>query len=377
MTGLWVFYFPGDGSEPVTDFGADFFEKNDRNGKAELAEPFILPFGPKYNDSFSYQHRIYPHDSLFSYRTCSLPQILDTPLTLSGIQFDWLFVCLNGEIELRSFRNSGSWGETWADELSYPWYHRRYDNNNRQYEGLDSFALSVRAFTENSWGGDVKDNQVDYLCKFAREASSPNDLYFQYLDDSFCPDVPNWWDKWNWNDAVTMMGWTDKETLEAVIDWNTKGKHKDIDFQSDDSLSEMIFGEESTKYINLANNIFRRESTNDSDLQLITEFIRSNPENEEFQATWCAVATWYKVASVNNLSNYDWRQEHMLQWFNSFQLIMACDNTTEIEKSPKCFAIYDYFEVQSAVDTDALGISLNYNAGKIISYALNHYWIFL
>ena len=353
MAGIWVFYFPGNGSEPITNFGASFEDKDKKNN---LEEPFLLPFGPKNNDSFSYQHRIYALYSQFSYRTCSLPQILDTPLTLSGIQFDWLFVCLNGELELRSFRNSESWGETWVEESSYPWY----DYNNRQYEGLDSFALTVRTFN-GYWRSYVNDNQVDYLCAFAREASSPHDLYFQYLDYSFCPGIPTWWDKWNWNDAVTMMGWTDTETLEAVIDWNTKGKHEwDVDFHSDDSLSEMIFGEESTKYINLANNIFRRESTDNSDLQIITKFIKSNPENEDFQATWCAVATWYKVASVKN----SWRQKHMLQWFNSFQLIVACDNTSEIENATRCFAIYDYFQVQSAVETGVIGIYWEDNTGK-------------
>ena len=319
--GIWVFFFPTNGTHPITIFNNTSTETDD---SLILEEPFLLSFGPAYGDSFSNQRLIHTRDNQFDSRVCSLPQILETPFNLSGFQFDWLFVCLNGVIELHSFGFSNVQKNSWLNEA-------------------DIYPLTINVFKTGVSETSVQDGQVDYLCALALNASSVNDLYYQYFDDVACPGISKNRDRWSWLNAVTMSGWTDRDTLESVINWNIEGRHqKNVDFHSDDELSRRIFGEQSTKYVNLANNIFHRESTNDSDLAILTEVIRSDPNNFQFHATWCVVVTWYKVSSAPASD-----QIYSLKWFNSFQLILVCDNGSQEGISAKCFAIYDYYELQS------------------------------
>ena len=73
----------------------------------------------------------------------------------------------------------------------------------------------------------------------------------------------------------------------------------------DDDLTQNIMGED-TKYLNLANNIFKREMS-EADLLVVTGMVGTT---HEFEATWGFVATWYKVGT------YPIRVDA----FNSFQV---------------------------------------------------------
>ena len=335
--GIWVFFLPKNGTQPITNFNNTSTETDD---SLILEEPFLLSFGPAYGDSFSNQRLIHTRDNQFGSRVCSLPQILETPFDLSGFQFDWLFVCLNGVIELHSFGLSNVQKNSWLNEA-------------------DFFPLTINVFKTGISETSVRDGQVDYLCALALNASSVNDLYYQYFDDTACPGISNNRKRWNWLNAVTMSGWTDRDTLESVIHWNIEGKHqKNVDFHSDDALSRRIFGEQSTKFVNLANNVFHRESTNDSDLAILTEVIRSDPNNFQFEATWCVVVTWYKVSSAPASD-----QIYSLKRFNSFQLILVCDNGSQEGISAKCFAIYDYYELQS--ENNRTGVFWRGHSGEL------------
>ena len=330
--GIWVFFFATNGTLPIINFNNTDAEVDN---SLNLEKPFLLPFGPDHEDSFTNQRRIRTKDNQFDSRVCSLPQIPETPFNFPGFQFDWLFVCLNGVIELHSFGLSDVQEDSWLNEA-------------------DFFPLTINVFKTDKFETTVRDRQVDYLCALALNASSVNDLYYQYFDDTACPGISKRIrERWNWDNAVVMSGWTDRDTLESVIHWNTEGRHqKNVDFHSDDELSRRIFGEQSTKYVNLANNVFHRESTNDSDLAILTEVIRSDPNNFQFQANWCLVATWYKVSSAPASD-----QIYSLKWFNSFQLILVCDNGSQDGTSAaKCFAIYDYYELQSENNRDQVGI---------------------
>ena len=360
-----MFFFPGNGNEPSNIFDSSQ-ENNEQSGSTDSEEPFLLPFGPKHHDSLSFQ---FPLHDPYLLDGCSLPQVLEIPLTIANIQFDWLFVCLKGVIELRSVNFEGTWGELWNTEsgIFQQWTANNNYNHrgNEQYNGLNVFGLTMNVFAVDPYEATVDDGFVDYLCLFAQDASDYFDLNVQYLaDPSECPGTPPTWREINWHQWVTMRGWTDKETLEAVINWNLKDRHKDdVDFTSDDSLAEKIFGKNTTKFVNLANNIFVRESTNESDLAIVTNFIRTNAANSDFEATWVSVFTWYKVASRSS-DNY-WDQDDFLQWFNSFQLVLACDDTKETENGIRCFAIYDYFELESMPSSDNIGVLLDGLPGEL------------
>ena len=97
-------------------------------------------------------------------------------------------------------------------------------------------------------------------------------------------------------------------------------------------------GENSTKYVNLGNNVFSRESSQGSDDFLILDtFLQMRHEN--FRSTFSFVATWYKV--TNHLTK--------ILHFNSYQAIVVC-GTQEVHVEKRCFIIFDFFEINFTSD---------------------------
>ena len=101
----------------------------------------------------------------------------------------------------------------------------------------------------------------------------------------------------------------------------------DFNVRSDDESSKALFGINSTKYVNLAGNVFKREITSPSDFETINQLISTHIP--DFHATSGYVATWYKVGHRHNAS-----------LFNSFQCIIACSSDNG------CVIINDYSEIE-------------------------------
>ena len=101
----------------------------------------------------------------------------------------------------------------------------------------------------------------------------------------------------------------------------------DFDVKSDDESSKALFGVNSTKYVNLAGNVFKREITRASDFETINQLISTHIPN--FHATSWYVVTWYKVGHRFKKSS-----------FNSFQCIIACSSHNG------CVIINDYSEIE-------------------------------
>ena len=101
----------------------------------------------------------------------------------------------------------------------------------------------------------------------------------------------------------------------------------DFDVKSDDESSKALFGVNSTKYVNLAGNVFKREITRASDFETINQLISTHIP--DFEATSGYVATWYKIGHRYKTSS-----------FNSFQCIIACSSHNG------CVIINDYSEIE-------------------------------
>ena len=101
----------------------------------------------------------------------------------------------------------------------------------------------------------------------------------------------------------------------------------DFDVKSDDESSKALFGVNSTKYVNLAGNVFKREITRASDFETINQLISTHIP--DFEATSGYVATWYKIGHRFKKSS-----------FNSFQCIIACSSDNG------CVIINDYSEIE-------------------------------
>ena len=363
--GIWVLYFPAEGGKPMNNF--DEYQETDIEVSINPEEPFLLGFGPDQGDSISPAKDVgWLLTSEFrNGRVCSMPQVLTNSFDLSGVQIDWLFVCQNGVVELRSFNFTDNWGGDWPDVESMQYligfdeqdYSQNFDHQmNQQYfnAGLAFFGLRLNVFKTKRW--DVINTgyeEKDILCSMAQDESEKSELYLQYLGLNFCPLNSIVDKQLEIDDLIDMRGWNDKESLQAVLELNLQRiTNNDLskDFRNDDELSMKFFKFPSgtdPEIVNLANNIFWRESTNLTDLQLVTEFINQNDGNQNFQTTWILVVTWYKVKSGTGYET----MEILKQSFNSFQLTLACGNSGASPDDLKCFAIFDYLELSEEKET--------------------------
>ena len=322
--GKWVYQLSSESTDIVKSFSS--VTTSDSNENTDN-EPFMLPFGPKHGDTFSYQQR---RNSMHWYggnsgTSCSFPQILDEPMAVFGTTFDWLFVCLNGQIELRSFDLTSQWLKDGSHTVEY------------------ETSVRIHVFETKEQVTTAEDNLMDYLCVYAMNDGDAS-LNFQYLADP-CPAEKQKHEVWDWKRKVgpwdwqrqflDMNVWTDEETLEAVVEWNKKQNVSPIDFTSDDEVSLNIFGTD-TKYVNLANNVFTRESTQPTDLSIINGVLNSDPMFSEFDGTWSFVATWYKTFSHEKYSS-----SQAPAFLHSFQMVITC-GTKPPGTNQICLAIFDY-----------------------------------
>ena len=369
--GIWVIYLPGSGEVPLMNFedatattdpasssssthspSVDVSTSDgasDWDGNSNSNGILLLPFGRSYGDSFSPTRnleQISESYSYYNYRPCSFPQVLQDSLVISEFSIDWLFVCLNGVIELRSFDFTGEWGESWENHESMyrQWWYPEYEVNQQYAEfGLKNFGLKLNVFRTDRWYLENQRNGQDgILCSLVRDDPETYRFYFNYLDPETCPYFPEDWPETYWKNQFSVKGLPNKDVLQAVLNIAFVKYEKDIDFQSDDEFSKIFFGiENEQESVNLANNIFTRETVDVDDLSLITDFIRTDSKNAEFQATWAAVVTWNTVLSPDHELSGVYGQ------FNSFQMTIACDSSTSASNDNKCLLIYDYSDLQT------------------------------
>ena len=270
-------------------------------------------------------------------------------MAVFGTTFDWLFVCLNGKIELRSFDLTSQWLKDGSQPLE------------------DETSVRIHAFETKEEVTTAEDNLMDYLCVYAMRDGDAN-LNFQYLADP-CPTEKQKHEIWDWKRQVRPWQWqmqfldmnvlSDKETLEAVVEWNKKQNVIPIDFTSDDEVSQKVFGAD-TKYVNLANNVFTRESTQPTDLSIINGVLNSDPMFLDFNANWNFIITWYKTSSHEKYSS-----GQAPAFLHSFQLVIAC-GTKPPGTNKTCMAIYDYQELSTQPSLMSPGVYLPESPGEIL-----------
>ena len=164
----------------------------------------------------------------------------------------------------------------------------------------------------------------DYSCLYSLELVSAA----SFLDD-LCSKIVNRGNPTSSYPLLNTYGIEDEKTLAAVSDWNEKIMKQPmevLDITFDDEISKLLFGENSTKYVNLAGNVFKRETTKESDLDIISAFI--NRGIPSFRATFAYVVTWYKIGTTEDA-----------RLFNSFQCVITCG-------AASCFILYDIYEIQ-------------------------------
>ena len=317
--GKWVFNLSGLNQTESTDDEVSFYDEKpfDKN-----EEPFLLPFGPKHGDQFFRKT---------DYTACSHDHFSDSQLTVNSRLFDYYEFCTDGTLKLLKYpicysRDCG---------CGYYWYFRGYESSSCEYPVLTIYNLQTI---------NTEDNLIDYICSENYLNRDDVEYWRRWDIDEFCPLVDNSgenrhpirWEEYS-SYEQTQLGITD-EQREAIEEWNgfLSKYPENIGVTSDDELALAIFGSDTTKYVNLGNNVFKRETMEESDLSILTFFLR--PVNPGFGATWAFVATWYKIPPETRRRRLN---------YNSYQTIITCDvKSDSTSEDDVCFVVFDYFEIQ-------------------------------
>ena len=248
----------------------------------DLEDPFLFPFGPDHNDTFNTKRLDY----------CSSEQNLSYSFSFGEKSYSSLFVCMNGYISFNSSFNS--FRPHHFDIVTVPLIVALFSDVHTYDNFLDEMCDAKTAFQEQ-------------ICQLTLSNLADFTLNFN-------------------NDLII-----DETIRNKTIEWEQKLFDASIfDMYYDDYISRLVFGKSTTKYVNLANNIFKREMSQ-SDKKIAQDLVRVKISN--FTADWGYVATWYKVGPY----------PHRIDAFNSFQVAIACG---VVNASKRCFVLFDYFELQ-------------------------------
>ena len=299
---------PGVGDLETTTVRADFSTVTaEPIDLSDLPEPFLLPFGPQHNDSFTRKM----DDG------CSDEQFLSRRFRFGSLTFDSLYVCTNGHISFGS-GNSILW---WSSS--------------------DTFITPFLA------DADIEENIFDYGCF---DSSYPGwrenicNLYHRL--DQYSSGFYNHY-------INSYVG--DPNLEQAIEDWNAMSfRASELNVRRDDELTLLLMRRNTTKYVNLVNNIMKREVTSQSDLDILTDLIDDFEPN--FEASFAYVVTFYKNS----------RYPGILDEVNSYQVVIVCDNFGGPwnRTQDHCFCLFDYFEITwDAVSSARAGFN---TPGKIL-----------
>ena len=322
--GRWVF----DLSQEVWDTStlsdvATYINVTTSRGK----QPFLLPFGPKHGDSFVKTSNTEEHNRF---------NLENNEIIFGGVNYSFFTVSTRGKALLHQ-----------NEDLDDRYWYGCYDLASH-YSHCQRMLMFL---IQDLYYIDTIDNLIDYTCTEVYLDEHEADTLYQFDVEEFCPLLPDKkkesekipWNHWALRfDNSWQVGYDDEflteQQRDAIESWNDMlpvVSKNDVNITSDDNLAKTIFGSDTTKFVNLANNLFKRETTEASDLSALTSFV--SQFKPEFEASWAFVATWYKVPAVEigTLS------------YNSYQGVITCDvknDTTPYDD--ECYVIFDYYEMQ-------------------------------
>ena len=261
----------------------------------EPDEPFLLRFGPQAGDKY-----------ISRGNKCSQPQILERKITVLGKSVSFVLICEDGYLSFT---------------------HREETSNNLLVTGTfssDTVVIAPLLIHRNYYGYETTIEFLDYSCLYSLEFYSAE----SYFNDG-CSQILSRENPTSSFPLLSTYGISDDQKLAAVVEWNEKIMKTPLhtlDITVDDEISRFLLGENSTKYVNLAGNVLKRETREESDLSVIDAFISQG--DPSFRAQFAYVVTWYKIGTTDDAS-----------LFNTFQCIITCG-------ADSCFIIHDFYQLQ-------------------------------
>ena len=247
-----------------------------------LEEPFLFPFGPDQGDSFNVKNDDW----------CSPEEKLDYFFQFGPKSYSSLSVCNRGTI---LFESQSTFRTVYSNIAPF---FGDVDIRDMFFDKSCDFYY----YEPRNW--------VKLLYETRCSASKNEELFFSiYFDDDYI-----------YNDVIR----------NKTLAWQQKTFITLAGIYYDDYISRLVFGRNTTKYINLANNVFKREMSS-YDKLLAQQFIRELIPS--FVDEWGYVVTWYKVGSK-------W---HNIESYNSYQAAIICGL---VDTMKRCFVLFDYFQLQ-------------------------------
>ena len=293
----------------------------------QMEDPFLLPFGPKHGDEFATREG------------CSLPLDLERTFNIGNTTVKSAYVCLDGVITFKL-----------PDQL--------FD----QSESFDFDAIDYPIVAPFLAPHRFETVFLDYRCVYTQEENSfyGNQEWCELLNGTPELLVPNLDHENNKELAeqnmkiVKAMHQKDLSQRERNELFNKFVKSQ---MDTDDFEALTYFGAATTKYVNLANTITKRQiEKGHKDLEVLSKLIRVRERNANFTASWAFVTTWYKFLTECSGITYPLPV--------SFQIAIACGNDASSEASSRrCFVINTYFELPERICLSSPKIYCGFAAG--------------
>ena len=217
-----------------------------------LEDPFLLPFGPKHGDQYATRDE------------CLLVNNLDQSLKIGNTTVDKVRVCLDG--------------------------YMKFSTPQEQFDPVVAPFLS---------GHRIETRFLDYRCTYSVEENS----FYSPFSLSWCSDVYDdsfgvlVWSKSSNRRLMLRGGYNEKQLsrIKELHDRDLTEQQLQLLVRDDDEDALQFFGRDSTKYVNLAGNIMRRQVTEGEDLQILTKLIQQREDSADVILEWALVVTWYKI----------------------------------------------------------------------------------
>ena len=285
---------------------------------SSLDEPFYFKFGPQCTDD-TFLSKSLDH--------CS-EETLSQRFSFGNIERSTLFVCVNGIIA----------------------FDTPVANYSTNYFETSNHAMIAPFFADVY----LVDNFIDYMCvdKTNYEVGTDSGNWYEF--ERICGFYHDEEEISLSNEAINFReDYIPNETIRDLVSLHeNKVFHRnETNVTFDDDISRLVFGQRTTKYVNLANNVFKREMS-DVDLNNANALIANNLFGISFD--WGYVVTWYKVSAFPG----------RLDGFNSFQAAIACGVASEYSQR-RCFSIFDFFELEWVYNNWQEGFSISgFNGGN-------------
>ena len=270
----------------------------------DLEDPFLLPFGPKHGDQYATRDG------------CSLAHNLDQNFKIGNTTVDRVYVCLDGFMKFST-----------PQELFNSWVFVEFDSTN---------SAVVAPFLSRH---EIDQRFLDKRCTYTVEENSFYEPYRWWSACSVMYEESSWGPFWHYTNPGGYPWLYSNENqfslLKKLHDRDLTEKRLQLLVREDDEDARQFFGSDSTKYVNMADRIMRRQVTEGEELQILTKLIQHTERIADFIPEWALVVTWYKIQF--SCDRNDWETQDN-RCFASFQLVVTCG-------ADRCFSIFNYFEI--------------------------------